>query len=282
MDPVRRLSDPALRSPVALVAFEGWNDASDAASGTLAYIIGQFDSDPFLIIDPEEFIDFHETRPIVTVADGVTEDLAWPATRLYSVRMEQGDHDLVLVLGDEPQLRWQTFGGILVDELRRLGVQQVVLLGAFLGQVPHTAPVPVIGTAAEADELIELGLTGANYTGPTGIVGVLSHLFRQEGFSTLSLWAATSHYLGTNPNPKAMLALLERAARILDITVDATELAQVAGDFESRVDAAMAASEDFTAYVQRLESLTLSGDPDFDSSDADDLISEVEDFLKGN
>ncbi|NNC91358.1 MAG: PAC2 family protein [Acidimicrobiia bacterium] len=282
MDPIRRLSDPALRNPVALVALEGWSDASDAASGTVAYMIGQFDAEPFLIIDPEEFIDFQETRPIVTVEDGVTEDLAWPATRMYGVRMDAAGHDLVLVLGDEPQLRWQTYGGVLVDELQRLGVQQVVLLGAFLGQVPHTAPVPVIGTAATSDELIELGLTGANYTGPTGIVGVLSHLFRQEGLQTFGLWAATSHYLGTNPNPKAMLALLGRAARILDITVDATELARVAGEFESRVDAAMSASEDFSAYVERLESLTLGGDPDFDPSDAADLISEVEDFLKGN
>ncbi|MCP4223217.1 MAG: PAC2 family protein, partial [Actinomycetia bacterium] len=209
---------------MALVAFEGWNDASDAASGTIAYIIGQFDAEPFLIIDPEEFVDFHETRPTITVEDGATEEVAWPATRMYGVHMEEGEHDLLLVLGDEPQLRWQTYGGLLVDEFRRIGVEQVVLLGAFLGQVPHTAPVPVIGTAASADQLIELGLAGANYRGPTGIVGVLAHLFHQEGLSSLSLWAATSHYLGTNPNPKAMLALLERAARILNVSIDATEL----------------------------------------------------------
>jgi proteasome assembly chaperone (PAC2) family protein len=282
MEPVRRLSDPGLRRPVALVAFEGWNDASDAASGTVAYLIGQFDVEPFLIIDPEEFVDFHETRPIVKVRDGVTEELAWPATRMYGVRLEETDHDLLLVLGDEPQLRWQTYGSLLVDEFRRLGVEQVVLLGAFLGQVPHTASVPVIGTAGSVDELIELGLTGANYEGPTGIVGHLSHLFREEGLPALSLWAATSHYLGTNPNPKAMLALLVRAAGILELKVDATELAEVAGEFEARVDAAMSSSEEFSNYVRRLETLT-EGDGDvFDASSAADLIAEVEDFLKDN
>ena len=155
------------------------------------------------------------------------------------------------------------------------------LLGAFLGQVPHTGSVPVIGTAASTAELEDLGLSGADYEGPTGIVGILSHLFREEGLSTLSLWAATSHYLGTNPNPKAMLALLDKTARILDISVDATELAEVAGEFESRVDAAMAASDEFTSYVRRLETLQ-SGSPEFTRSDAADLISEVEDFLKEN
>lgn len=282
MDPVRRLSDPGLRRPLALAAFEGWNDASDAASGTIAYLIGQFDAEPFLIIDPEEFIDFHETRPRIRVADGVTEELAWPATKLYGVHMEDGDHDLLLVLGDEPQLRWQTFGRVLAAELGRLGVERMVLLGAFLGQVPHTATVPVIGTSDTPEELLALGLTGADYEGPTGIVGVLAHLFRQEGIPALSLWAATSHYLGTNPNPKAMLALLDRAARILEINVDATELAEVAGEFEARVDAAMADSEEFTGYVRRLEALTEEARPDFDASAAAELISEVEDFLKEN
>jgi len=282
MEPVRRLSDPGLRKPVALVAFEGWNDASDAASGTVAYLIGQFDVEPFLIIDPEEFVDFHETRPIVKVRDGVTEELTWPATRMYGVRLEENDHDLLLVLGDEPQLRWQTYGSLLVDEFRRLGVERVVLLGAFLGQVPHTASVPVIGTAGSVDELIELGLTGANYEGPTGIVGHLSHLLREEGLPALSLWAATSHYLGTNPNPKAMLALLERAAGILELKVDATELAEVAGEFEARVDAAMSSSEEFSSYVRRLETLAEGDDDDFDASSASDLIAEVEDFLKDN
>ena len=282
MDPIRRLSDPGLRKPVALVAFEGWNDASDAASGTIAYIIGQFDAEPFLIIDPEEFIDFHETRPRIRVEEGVTEELAWPATKLYGVPMEGSEHDLLLVLGDEPQLRWQTFGRLLVDEFKRLDVHRVVLLGAFLGQVAHTAPVPVIGTAGAAEELAGLSLSGANYEGPTGIVGVLSHLFREEGLSTLSLWAATSHYLGTNPNPKAMLALLDRAARVLEVSVDATELAEVAGEFESRVDAAMSESEEFSSYVRRLESLSEEAARDLNSSAAAELISEVEDFLKEN
>ena len=111
---------------------------------------------------------------------------------------------------------------------------------------------------------------------------MLSHLFRQEGLSTLSLWAAASHYLGTNPNPKAMLALLDRAARILDIRVDATELAEVSGEFESRVDAAMADSDEFAGYVRRLEALSGEAAPDFNASDAAELISEVEDFLKEN
>lgn len=282
MDEVRRFSEPSLRAPVALVAFEGWNDASDSASGTAAYLIGQYDSEPFAIIDPETFINFEETRPAVVVEDGQTREITWPATKFFAAEMSDRDHDLVIVVGNEPQLRWKGFCEVVTGMLRELGVKQVVLLGAFLAQSPHTSPVPIMGTADSPQALAELGIQGANYEGPTGIVGVLGHILRQEGLDAMSFWAATPHYLGTNANPKAMLALLEIATKVLDISVDGTELATVAGDFESRVNAAMGASPDFSTYVTRLEEAVDESLGDISRADAAELISEVEDFLKEN
>ncbi|MEE9185066.1 MAG: PAC2 family protein [Acidimicrobiia bacterium] len=280
MDPIRRFSEPSLRAPVAVMAFEGWNDASEAASGTVAYLIGQYDAEPFAIVDPETFINFEETRPTIVVEDGQAREVSWPATRLYAAEMADRDHDLVVVVGSEPQLRWQGFAQVITDLLRDLGVKQVVLLGAFLAQTPHTSPVPVMGTADDPQVLVELGVRGANYEGPTGIVGVLGPILRQEGFDVMSFWAATPHYLGTNANPKAMLALLEKTAKVLDLSVDASELATVSGDFESRVNAAMSVSTEFTSYVTRLEEAAEEPTTQISPSDAAELISEVEDFLK--
>ncbi len=280
MDPIRRFSEPSLRAPVAVMAFEGWNDASEAASGTVAYLIGQYDAEPFAIVDPETFINFEETRPTIVVEDGQAREVSWPATKLYAAEMTDRDHDLVVVVGSEPQLRWQGFAQVITDLLRDLGVKQVVLLGAFLAQTPHTSPVPVMGTADDPQVLIELGVRGANYEGPTGIVGVLGPILRQEGFDVMSFWAATPHYLGTNANPKAMLALLEKTAKVLDLSVDASELATVSGDFESRVNAALSVSTEFTSYVTRLEEAAEEPTTQISPSDAAELISEVEDFLK--
>ena len=280
MDPIRRFSEPSLRAPVAVMAFEGWNDASEAASGTVAYLIGQYDAEPFAIVDPETFINFEETRPTIVVEDGQAREVSWPATKLYAAEMTDRDHDLVVVVGSEPQLRWQGFAQVITDLLRDLGVKQVVLLGAFLAQTPHTSPVPVMGTADDPQVLIELGVRGANYEGPTGIVGVLGPILRQEGFDVMSFWAATPHYLGTNANPKAMLALLEKTAKVLDLSVDASELATVSGDFESRVNAAMSVSTEFTSYVTRLEEAAEEPAIQISPSDAAELVSEVEDFLK--
>lgn len=154
MDPIRRFSEPSLRAPVAVMAFEGWNDASEAASGTVAYLIGQYDAEPFAIVDPETFINFEETRPTIVVEDGQAREVSWPATKLYAAEMTDRDHDLVVVVGSEPQLRWQGFAQVITDLLRDLGVKQVVLLGAFLAQTPHTSPVPVMGTADDPQVLM--------------------------------------------------------------------------------------------------------------------------------
>ena len=283
MDPIRRLHRPVLRRPRALVAFEGWNDASDAASGAAAYVIGQYDAEPFAVLEPEEFFDFQTHRPEVEVDDGGTRSLTWPSTRFFAVNLPDRDHDLVVVLGEEPNLRWKTFCRHIAEVFAENAVEEAVLLGAFICQVPHTVPVPVVGVATEPALVKSLGLLRSRYEGPTGIVGVLLEAMREEGIPTVSLWGAVPHYLSANPNPKAMLALLDKAATILDVPVDATELSQVAGEFESRVDAAVEQSEDLGQYIARLEKEAETEDlfgSQLNEGDAGQLVQEVEEFLR--
>jgi proteasome assembly chaperone (PAC2) family protein len=276
MDPVRRISRPALRNPRALMAWEGWNDACDAASGAGAFILGQLDDpEPFAVVEPEEFYDFQVRRPQVEVDDGGTRRLTWPATRAYAV--EGGDRDLVIVLGEEPNLRWKTYTRTIGSLLAESDVELIVTLGAFIGQVAHTVPVPIVGVATDPALVDRYGLLTSRYEGPTGIVGVMLEACREVGIPAVSLWAATPHYLAANPNPKAMLALLRQARDILDVEIDTSELEQVASDFESQVDEAMAENEEFVGYVRRLEE---EGEPTLDPDRSDHLITEIEDFLK--
>lgn len=281
MDSVRRLSRPALRSPRALIAWEGWNDAADAASGAAAFVLGLQDNpDPFAFIEPEEFYDFQVRRPLVEVSDGGTRRLVWPATRAYALDQIGGAHDLIVVAGDEPNLRWKTYtrsiGALLMDS----DVDLVVTLGAFIGQVAHTRPVPLVGVATDPALIDRYGLMTSRYEGPTGIVGVMLEACREIGIPALSVWAATPHYLAANPNPMAMLALADKAAEVMEIPIDTSELAAVAADFERRVDEAMSQNEEFIGYVRRLEHEAASDVP-IDPGGSAHLISEIEDFLKG-
>jgi len=276
MDHVRRLSRPRLRSPRALLAWEGWNDACDAASGSAAYLLGSLERpEPFAVIEPEEFYDFQVRRPQVKIDDGGTRRLTWPMTRAYA--LPAGGHDLVLVTGEEPNLRWKTYTRTLAGLLTDLDVEMVVTLGAFVGQVAHTRPVPIVGVATDPALVEQHGLLASSYEGPTGIVGVMLEACREVGIPALSLWAATPHYLAANPNPKAMAALLGVARRILELDLDLTEMEQMGSDFDTRVDEAMAENDEFVEYVRRLEDEGTKIDP----SRSAQMISEIEDFLRG-
>jgi len=278
MDVVEWAERPELRNPVGLVAFEGWNDAADAASGAVEFILDQFeDIEPFAVILPEEFFNFQMRRPDVEIGDGGARDITWPVVAFYAIPLPDQHRDLVIVLGEEPHHRWLTFAGHVIEVLESVGVKEVITLGAFIGQVAHTLPVPIIGVATDPTIVERHQLLTSDYEGPTGISGVLNLSCAEAGMDAVSLWAATPHYLAANENPKAMLALLTKAALIAGITIDATELAVEAGEFDSRVNQAMDTSNDLSTYIHRLEET--SGEAVHPAL-ADQLVDEIEKFLK--
>jgi proteasome assembly chaperone (PAC2) family protein len=280
MDAIHRFSRPVLRRPRAIIAFEGWGDACDAASGAAGYLLGSLEAgDPFAVIDPEEFFDFQAHRPRVEIGSGETRMLSWPLTRFHAVDTGPGRRDLMVVTGEEPSYRWKTFSRQLVQVLNESDVEEVVLLGAFIGQVAHTQPVPLVGVATDPAVVVRHGLMTSTYEGPTGITGVIVEACREAGLPALALWAAAPHYLAANPNPKAMLALARKVTEILDVAVDFDELETVTAEYLSRVEAALAASDEFSSYVAELEE-NPPGTGDLDPGVAADLVTEIEDYLR--
>lgn len=283
MDYIRRFDRPDLRRPLAIVALEGWGDACEAASGAAAYLLGQIEAEPFAAIDPEEFYDFQVRRPIVEVDAGGTRNLSWPATRFFGLERPGDDHDLVIVLGEEPNMRWRTFARTLVQLLDEAGVERLVTLGAFVGQVAHTLPVPIIGVGTDPDEVTRHDLLTSRYEGPTAAVSVILEASREAGIPALSLWAATPHYLAANSNPKAMLALLNKAGAILDVDIDTAELEKMSAEFEEKVDDAMDSSSDLAEYVRRLENEAPGEMRDISENgdeSSEQLIADIEQFLR--
>lgn len=270
MDGLRWISQPPLRDPVALVAFEGWNDAAEAASGAVWHVLERNDSLEIAVIDYEEYADYQVTRPIIETVDG-ERTIVWPHTRVRAIETE-GERDLVVVLGEEPRLRWRAFVEEVAAVLQQLQVTDVVTFGAFIGQVPHTLPVPVIGVTDDQDVRDRLGLLPSTYEGPTGIIGVLNDGLRQAGLSVASLWAATPHYLSGSSNPKATQALLEKASGLLQLDLDAASLDRDVTAWEQRVETAIRDSDDLSEYLAELEAEALP--------DGGQLVEEIEQFLR--
>jgi proteasome assembly chaperone (PAC2) family protein len=281
MDHVRWQDRPRLRRPVLIAAFEGWNDAADSASTAVRYLRDLWSAQPFATIDPEEFYDFTATRPQVRLAQGITRRIDWPEVELSAAALPGTSHDVVVVLGHEPQLKWRTFYDQVVGVARELGVELIVILGALLADVAHTRPVRVSGTAADTELVRRLKLGRSTYEGPTGIVGVLHDAFSRAHLPSASLWAAVPHYVAATPSPKAALALVERTAHLLSTTVAADDLHLAAADYDRQVSEVVAADDDVAAYVRRLEASADDDDmAEMEMVSGDALADELERFLR--
>ena len=234
-------------------AFEGWNDAGDAASSAVAFLASALGARSFARIDSEEFYDFQANRPCIRFDESQAREIKWPTVEIFEAPVPRAPRDLVLVQGVEPSMRWRAFSTHLVDLAEALGVQVVVSLGALLGDVPHTRPVAMSGHASDAALLERLGIQASSYEGPTGIVGVLHTACARAGLPSASLWASVPHYVAAAANPKAALALLRRVEVLVGVSVDVSELESSAADYERQVGIAVSSDPDIQAFVERLE-----------------------------
>jgi predicted ATP-grasp superfamily ATP-dependent carboligase len=254
MQPLRWEGRPdGLRAPALVCAFKGWNDAGDSATSALTFMGASLQAERFAVIDPEDFVDFQASRPLVKLGDGLAREIEWPEFEVYAARVPRAPRDLILLSGPEPAMRWRTFSRTVVDLAEALGVQMVVCLGALLADVPHSRPVSVNAYASDPGLVERLGLEPPTYEGPTGIVGVLHEACNDAGIPTASLWAAVPHYVAVAPNPKGALAILRRLEGLVGITVDALELEDAAGEYERQVSRAVELDPDVQAFVERLE-----------------------------
>ncbi len=244
---------PVLRSPILVAAFSGWNDGAGSATNALAAIASALDATPIAHIDPEEFYDFQVNRPNISLDDGQTRHVEWPANVFLAAEAPAAERDLVLLSGIEPNNRWRGFSEVVVAAIERLEVEMVVSLGALIADVAHTRPVPITGLASDPDLVERLNLSRSSYEGPTGIVGVIHDACRQHGIVSASLWAAIPHYVATVPNPKAALALLRRLESFTGIAIEATELEDSAGDFEEQISRAVEGNAEIAELVRQLE-----------------------------
>src|SRR6476469_7092492 len=243
---------PELVDPVLIAAFEGWNDAGEAATSAVRHLAEVWDAEVVAALDPEDYYDFQVNRPRVSLEDG-RRVLTWPTSHVTATTETGLDRDVVLVQGIEPSMRWRAFTVELLELAERFGVTTIVTVGALLADVPQTRPIPVNATAEDEEAIHRFDVEASRYECPTGIVGVLSHAAADSGIPTVSAWAAVPHYAGGAPSPKATLSLLRRIESLLGVTVPHGELEENARAWERGVDELAQSDEEVAEYVQSLE-----------------------------
>ena len=244
---------PELRSPLLIAAFEGWNDAADAASSVVDHLMKVWNARVVAAIDPEEFYDFQMNRPVVGTNEQGHRRITWPSTQLAVASPPGALRDVILLRGIEPNMRWRQFCAELLAAADELGAEIVVTLGALLADTPHTRPIPVTGTATEPELIDKLKLEQSNYEGPTGIVGVFQDACTQLDIPAVSYWAAVPHYVAQPPCPKATLALVGQVEDLLEISIPLGDLPEESRAWERGVDELAEEDEEIGDYVRALE-----------------------------
>ncbi|GAA4679298.1 PAC2 family protein [Pseudonocardia yuanmonensis] len=275
---------PDLVDPIMITAFEGWNDAGEAASSALEHLELSWDAEPLGSIDPEDYYDFQVTRPLVRLAGGVTRRIEWQTTRLSTAKLPGSGRHVVLVNGIEPNLRWRSFCAELLEYVDRLGVTKVINLGAMLTDVPHTRPTPVRGTGYDTASAKKMGVEPSTYQGPTGIVGVFHSLCIEAGVPALSYWAEVPHYVSQARVPKAAIALLLRVEEALDVEVPLGGLPEQAEEWERTVNEMADADDEVREYVRQLEQQATEDDEekpvDLAEASGDEIAADFERYLR--
>ncbi len=269
-----------LRDPILIAAFEGWNDAGEAASAAVEHLSAVWNAEAIAALDPEEYYDFQVNRPKVLREDSQRR-IVWPTTRLLVARdtgFTSPARDVVLVEGIEPSTRWRSFTIELLEYAQRLGVTTVVTLGALLADVPHTRPIPVTATSDDDDVVHRYDLESSAYEGPTGIVGVLSDAAHRAGLTSLSCWAAVPHYAASSPSPKATLGLLSALERLFNVTIPLADLPEISRAWERGVNELAQSDEEVAEYVQSLEESTDTAD--LPEASGESIAREFERYLR--
>ena len=269
---------PVLRSPVAIAAFEGWNDAADASTAVVEHLEEIWEAKSVATLDPEEFYDFQVNRPTVTLTDGEVRKIEWPTTRFSVAKPPGAERDVVLIRGIEPSMRWRTFCNELLEVCHSLDVTRVVLLGALLADVPFTRPLPISGSASDRATADRYGLTLSRYEGPVGIVSILQDAAQRADLEAMSFWVHVPHYANNPPCPKATLALLHRIEEVLDLPIPTADLAEESGEWENRLRQAAEQDAELADYVRELEER--SGDEGIQPLSGDEIAQEFERYLR--
>jgi proteasome assembly chaperone (PAC2) family protein len=280
---------PELDAPNVIAAFQGWNDAGQAATTAVRYMVDAWGAQKFASIDPEDYFSFTDTRPMVRIVEGSQRTLTWPSNELYYAHGGEGG-DAVLLVGTEPNLRWRSFCGEIIGLAESLHARRIVTLGALITESVHTRPAPLTGFATDNAVQAKLAarqISRSTYEGPTGIVGTLHSLCRDRDIPTASVWAATPYYLGSTPNPKTALGLLEALDDALALKLNLRELREVADDFERQVSLAVRDNGDVQERIKALEEAYDAAErpagfaqPAAELPETGAIIADLEDFLR--
>ncbi len=264
---------PDLDDPVLVASFSGWVDAGYAGATAVDALAQLCDGgDHFATLNLSDLSDLQATRPTVRLDEGGLRAIDWPAVELRAAKLRR---DLIIVSGPEPSLAWPDVCDAIVDLAGRMGVSEAYMVGGMPALASHRRPIRVLATATSRSLAQEIGALRDDYVGPTGFQTVLQHGLGQHGVRSVGLWAQVPQYVAASASPAATSAVLRKLVELSGLEVDLTAFDEETEAWIAKIDEGLADRPDVARLVTQLEEQL-----DRDGPSGDDLVSEIERFLR--
>jgi predicted ATP-grasp superfamily ATP-dependent carboligase len=253
-------AEPDFSSAQMLLGFSGWMDGGEVSTGSVRYLIDRFSAPVIADIDPSPFYIYNVPgpmeiaglfRPHVKIEGGVVRGVREPLNRLFAIP-EQG---LVVFEGKEPNLNWERFAECVLAAAERCSVERICFVGSVSSLLPHTRP-PYFYSAVSEESLLpwitEQGLSPTDYEGPASFITYLSTRARLRGIPMATVVAGIPAYV-QGRNEKALVATVRKAADLLALSIDTSELDARAQRFEEGLTAIVDQRPDLAGHIHKLE-----------------------------
>ncbi len=273
--------DEPLRRPIMVVTLTGWFDVAGAATFALDHLVEHHESHVIGSIDSDPFYDFTQIRPEARLDDSGERSIVWPNNDILAVRCRDAAHDLVVLTGVEPHVRWRTYVQCVIAAYMRTGCEAIVTVGAAADAIPHTRTPTVVGSTVDANLARTLGLSRPTYQGITGVIGVLQAEFEKNDMPAISLRVGVPHYLGNAQHPQSSAALLRHLEHVLGVPTRHALLVEDIERWKSLHDDAVSEDDRALDYVRMLE-LEFDRRAEAAIPSGEDLAAEFQRYLDEN
>ena len=241
-----------------VVALDGVLDAGNAGALACRHLVRTGASSPdgggvvVATFDVDQLHDYRARRPPMTFARDHYE--GYEAPRLV-VRLlhDAGGTPYLLLHGPEPDIRWEAFCRAVLEVVERFGVTLVVSVGSVPMAVPHTRPIAITHHANNADLLTGTSPWRGELRVPSSAQALLEVRLGEWGHDAQGFVAHVPHYLAQLDYPRAAQGLLEQVELAARLTVDLTELGELAEEREEEIARYLAANDQVQEVVTALE-----------------------------
>src|SRR6476646_2601822 len=235
-----------------VVVLDGFLDAGNAAARAAKHLVDLGDGPVVATFDVDQFHDYRARRPAMSFVRDHYE--AYDAPRLV-VRLlnDTGGTPYLLLQGPEPDNRWEAFARAVREVVERFGVTRVVSMGSVPMAVPHTRPIAITHHANDPDLLIGESSWRGELRIPSSAQALLEVRLGEWGHDMLGFVAHIPHYLAQLDYPKAAAILLEQVELAGRLTIDLTELNELARERESEIERYLSTNEEVGEIVTALE-----------------------------